>query len=791
MTDTIPAALRERPQWVLWRDENGVKMPYSTRGTRASSTNPATWATYEQARTVERKGGYTGIGYVFSADDPFAGIDLDDCRTGEVNEPWAEQIVREVGSYAEVSPSGNGIKIWVQGKIPTSIKTAHIELYDRSRYFTVTGKLLPNCPPEVKPAQDTLDRLYVRLRQSQDSPVVSVPTAIAPPDEYLKEWAQRTIAQEVARVMGAADGEKHNTRFAAARLLGGLIPLGLATANEIESALFAAQLPKTETARNERKAIRDGIALGAQAPLTPPEPPRQPLFDKEGYACCPTHEIRLEPAKNGNGYRCTEFNCFWWKAEGYTKAPPALVVNPKPVIEVVSDDWLHHGVNAAELQNREFATVNWPVANILSEGCTLLAGKPKSKKSWLALGIAVDVALGRQTLGGLDTKQSRVIYLDLESNQRRMQARIRAMLGNERWPDNLHIFTEWPRGEAGIVQLDAFHARYPDTGLVIADILQNIRPARVKNANPYDEDYEAVKPLNQWGERHHAGVLALHHTRKAKADDVFDEISGSTGLSAGVAGMWVLGRMPNGPESVLAIRGRDIIMDDDMALEWDDYLCRFKWTGSAEERSISRERRDILDAMSASGEYAPKDLASMLGKSVSTVNKLLTFLFNDRMVEKTGHGKYVKVMGRQTYGLSIPSIPSIQSLPNLPNIPNQPKVDSTTIKFPSDSEYSSSIRNGGHSESVSVPNASNPARNGHSEHSEGSSIQNGFDHDKQREAEVMAAIERRDYRAARRTAIRIRARKTQDRIEQIIDESERDYRAQKEQNGGYVSPEGY
>lgn len=797
MTDPIPAALRSRDQWVLWRDENGVKMPYSVTGRKASSTNPATWSTYDRVRAVETKGGYSGIGYVFTADDPFTGIDLDDVITDGTIAPWAQAIIDEAGSYAEISPSGNGVKLWVIGAIPTSAKSAHIELYDRSRYFTVTGQRLKGSPLEVKPAQALLDRLHAQIREKQYEPVVAVPVAVMPPDDYLREWAQKTIAQEVARVMGAADGEKHNTRFAAARLLGGLIPLGLATATEIESALYAAQVPKTETARNERKAIRDGIALGARQPLMPPDPPRQPLFDKEGYACCPTHETRLEPAKNGHGYRCSVYGCYWWKAEGYSRVPPDLIIGNKhlssPTVALV--DWLQRGVNAHELQRREFAEVNWPVANILSEGCTLLAGKPKSKKSWLALGIAVDVALGRVTLGRLETRRGRVLYLDLESNQRRMQSRLRAMLGNHPWPDNLHIYTEWPRGEAGIAQLDAFMAHYPDTILAVCDILQNIRPPRIKNANPYDEDYEAVKPLNQWGERHHAACLALHHTRKAKADDVFDEISGSTGLSAGVAGMWVLGRLPNGPESVLAIRGRDIVIDDDMALEWDDYYCRFTWAGSAEERSMSQERRAVLDLMSDTGEYTPKEIAIALGKPVNAVTKLLLHLFSDRMVDKTGHGKYVKVMGRQTYGLAVDerqSEQSRQSRQSGQNGQNVTKVDTDSIKVVSNSASVSSILPPPQAELTAHPNASNPSLTTDSARSARSSPPlSSIDHDRRREQEVMMAIGRHDFRAARRSASAIRGRRDSDRVDRIIDEAEQQFRKAKETNGGYITPDGY
>jgi hypothetical protein len=310
-------------------------------------------------------------------------------------------------------------------------------------------------------------------------------------------------------------------------------------------------------------------------------------------------------------------------------------------------------------------------------------------------------------------------------------------------------------------------AHYPDTILVIADILQNIRPARVKNANPYDEDYEAVKPLNQFGERHHAGVLALHHTRKAKAEDVFDEISGSTGLAAGVAGMWVLGRMPNSQESILAIRGRDIVIDDDLALEWDDYACRFTWTGSAEERSMTQERRAILDSMDDTSAYTPKEIASLLGRPVNNIKQLLLHLFNDRYLEKAGHGKYVKVLGMQTYGLIVKGDHDDHDdhFGNDGHVDNDPGIDPSK-----DTEKVIKVIDrleGDHFHTMR-PKASNID----SDQSDRNSTESGISHDQRREREVMEAIGRHDYRAARRIAGYLQGRKNSDRVNQFIDEAE-------------------
>jgi putative DNA primase/helicase len=142
----IPEELRSYNQWVLWkwviRNGKRTKPPYDPKTKRgASHAAPATWGTFDQAiKALDN--GFGGIGFVFTEDDPFCGIDLDKCRdpqTGEV-ESWAVKIIRDFDSYTEVSPSGTGLKIFIKGKLPGGgIKTKHIEIYDRLRFFTVTG----------------------------------------------------------------------------------------------------------------------------------------------------------------------------------------------------------------------------------------------------------------------------------------------------------------------------------------------------------------------------------------------------------------------------------------------------------------------------------------------------------------------------------------------------------------------------------------------------------------------------------------------------------------------------
>jgi putative DNA primase/helicase len=146
--ENIPEELRRRPQWLVWkleeRDSKPTKIPYIAGGVgKASSTDSETWRSFDEAVVALKTGRYDGIGFVFSTGDPYAGIDLDDCRNPESGEleVWAAKTVQDLEGYAEVSPSGTGVHIIVRGKAPNK-KRGKVEAYSSERYFTITGQVL-------------------------------------------------------------------------------------------------------------------------------------------------------------------------------------------------------------------------------------------------------------------------------------------------------------------------------------------------------------------------------------------------------------------------------------------------------------------------------------------------------------------------------------------------------------------------------------------------------------------------------------------------------------------------
>jgi hypothetical protein len=211
--DAFPTELRERPQWVLWREEERdpkpTKVPYRADGRHASATDAATWTSYDQAVAAHKAGGFDGIGFVFTTSDPFCGIDLDGCvdfLAGQLD-PEAAAIVAHLDSYTEESPSGLGVHVIVRAELNGGRRRAgKLEIYDRDRYFTVTGTRITGTPATVEKRQEQLDE--IRARFLADPPPAAQPHAPVPVGLDDRELLDRAYA--------ASNGEELRMLYAGA-----------------------------------------------------------------------------------------------------------------------------------------------------------------------------------------------------------------------------------------------------------------------------------------------------------------------------------------------------------------------------------------------------------------------------------------------------------------------------------------------------------------------------------------------------------------------------------------------
>ena len=166
--EVLPDTLTEREQWVCWRGEERdgkvTKVPVEPRsGEYASTTDPTTWSSVEAALVSVEPAKADGIGFVFTDEDPIVGVDLDDCRDPESGtlEEWARDTIIRLDSYAEVSPSGTGVHVIAAGELPEGrSRSGNIEMYETSRFFTVTGVHLNQTPTVVRQRLDAIREVH-------------------------------------------------------------------------------------------------------------------------------------------------------------------------------------------------------------------------------------------------------------------------------------------------------------------------------------------------------------------------------------------------------------------------------------------------------------------------------------------------------------------------------------------------------------------------------------------------------------------------------------------------------
>ena len=220
----IPDALQGIPRWVVWRyveevdNETGEvdydKPPVNARtGGLASSTNPQTWCTFAEALAAYGRGKLDGIGFVLhrpkredgkEESGGLVGVDLDDCRepaTGEI-QPVALEIIRELDSYTEVSPSGAGVRLFLYGDLPPhGRKKGAFENYQSGRYVTVTGNHIDGTPLAIERRQEQLLGVHTRIFGGAKGPAKPGPRPDAAP-------ASLDDAELIRKATGARGGDK-------------------------------------------------------------------------------------------------------------------------------------------------------------------------------------------------------------------------------------------------------------------------------------------------------------------------------------------------------------------------------------------------------------------------------------------------------------------------------------------------------------------------------------------------------------------------------------------------------
>ena len=349
-----------------------------------------------------------------------------------------------------------------------------------------------------------------------------------------------------------------------------------------------------------------------------------PLGKKEGKDSKKRFEIMLKNVeKNGDNYKGDD-----------------IEKKPKRIINMWND-----ARDMNELMQTKFEEVKFCVDKILPEGLNILAGKPKSMKSWTALDLCCAIENGVPFMGH-STSPGNCLYLGYEDNWRRVQNRLEKLdYKNKKLPKIFTMQEKLPNIKNGLIdsmQMWIEGSNIPK--LIVIDTLGRAKQMDNSNKNIYDKDTEMLEPLQELAINNGITIQVVHHLKKEKTSYAFDAISGSTGIQGMSDSMWLLDRI-NNHEGKLTIRGRDIL-DYEYALHWDQENFRYKNIGDAYVILQDQSKDKIYNAIKSMGdvEFGLNDIFEELcitknSKEGKAVSKALQRMKNDGRLQG-GRGKY-------------------------------------------------------------------------------------------------------------------------------------------------------
>jgi hypothetical protein len=252
-------------------------------------------------------------------------------------------------------------------------------------------------------------------------------------------------------------------------------------------------------------------------------------------------------------------------------------------------------------------------------------------------------AADRFVLGDIKPAQGDVLYLALEDSERRLKERLERLWPHGEWPRRLSLTTKWRKADAGgIDDIREWCDSVERPSLVVIDTLERFRPAVKPGTPAYSADYAAITGLHRLAHERGIAIVVIHHVRKMEADDPFDLVSGTNGLTGAADTILVLKR--HGGNVTLYARGRDI-EEKETACRFDKNTCRWTFLGEAEEIHSSRERVAIIAALknAEAGQMHTLELMAATGRrDRNSLDQLLFKMHRD--------GELVRIK-RAVYGL--------------------------------------------------------------------------------------------------------------------------------------------
>lgn len=567
-----------------------------------------------------KKYGYDGIGLGIFGN--ICAIDIDHCidDTGNYS-PIARDIINTMQSYTEISPSGHGIRIlflatdfnYDKAKYYINNQKIGLEVYvagATNKYVSLTGNAI--CKVDLVESGDllqiVLDKYMLRPQHSELKVQLPVPT-ITLDDTALLEKA-----------CGASNGDKFTALFS-----GDTSEYG---GDDSAADMALCNLLAFWTSRNAEQMDR----LFRQSGLMRDKWDR-PTGDST-YG-----QITIEKAIAG-------------ATQVYTPQTQTAATQPVAVQDPASDPATAVAptvtypvqvippkiISAVDLDKLTLPPLQVLVEGVLTAGTNILVGPSKARKSWLVLDMGLSIAAGNPWMG-LPTKQCGVLYFALEDSLRRLQDRMRKVLNGTQPPTDFFFASELPTVDFGLFTvLDQYLQEHPSIKLIIIDTLQKVRGIQNSNANLYSYDYKDLSTFQKYALKRGITFLFVHHTRKTKdADDVFNNISGSTGIMGVADTIWMISKKREDMLANLHITGRDVY-EQTLSISFNPETFRWESCGTVEESDEEKDRVIYKNS-----------------RVVKTVKKLLEF-----STDGTWSGFASELIEKSTeYGINICATPQL------------------------------------------------------------------------------------------------------------------------------------
>lgn len=573
----IPLELRQRPQWVIWRREvrkgKTTKVPYQPLRPKAnaSSTDPSTWAGFEEAVAASEQA--DGIGFVFSPDDSYVGVDLDEVSA--TTHPAALLL----NSYTEESPSGSGLHVILKGSLAEVDRNRHgkVEVYEQGRYFCMTGKHVPGSPTTIEERQAELDEFVREFLPAKAKTAPTTPSATV-------ELADSDLLD---KMLSARNG----------RRIGKLWQgdwSGYTSHSEADLALCAHLA--YWTARDPARMDALFRASGLYREKWEREDYRNRTLDA---AIAKTLKV-YEPNKTGPTSLPAE-----------TESLHAASGEETPTERKVF-------FTAPELRDYVSPHIDWVIERLLAKSLlTLFGGKPKAGKTTFAFGGLHAMRYGVPFMG-LRANPGRVLYVT-EQNKTTIRPKLEEY-GLLDWDGLTVMFAREMLGEPWeqIVARAASFCEDDHTDLVVVDTVNDL--AHLENENDTNLWLNALNPLQALAQHGGVSVWGVCHAKK-EATNLIDMFRGSgavVGKADIVLGLWREGSGEETTRTVEGISRLDNGFDEKTRITRDG--CQYVTAGTLKEIEAERRLAEILDALPVSEadaitRQALQDATGM-GKSV-------------------------------------------------------------------------------------------------------------------------------------------------------------------------------